>query len=474
MTLRTRLGVLAAVILAVAVGVVGVVFSQTSADALMEPIDTRLQRLGDGFVDNGAPGPPIREDAGTDARPRPEGRDTAMIRFVDGTVTERLSSGFESDPDVLPSVKSSIASDLSDGQWKLVDLESVDGSLRFRAVAIVTSGADEVGGVNVDPGSRVVTVFAQPLESVSNTIERLRLTALATGVLALIAGAASVWWVVRVAFRPVDEMVVTAERIGSGDLSLRVPEPEQLHELKTLGTAINSMLRRIESAREAEVAARSALTHFVADASHELRTPIAAISGHVELVESGALDEEASRRSMSRITAETSRMSRLVEDLLTLASHDSGHSREHRSVNLSGVLADALEDRMATDRSRTFESEVEPSLFVEGDERQLFQVATNLLANVSAHTPPGSTASIKGRLVDGEVVVDVRDDGPGVGEGHRSTLFERFARAHTASDARGAGLGLAIVAALVEEHGGTVEALPVESGAHFQVRIPAV
>lgn len=478
MTLRSRLAATAAVILAVALGAVGIVLSQSVHEALLDPIDQRLSELGRQFTGSSArPQPPVRPSPPSSSTssdsPRPEGRDLATFRFVDGELDARFASGFESDPDPVPVVSASIASGMGERSWRLVDLSAADGSVNYRAVAVVTSGSgfDFGGGATeaIDPDARVVHVFASPLDTVEATVDRLRLAAFAAACVALIAGALLTWWTVRRALAPVERTVETVARIGDGALDLRVPAPERPEEMRLLGSSINSMLDRLERARGAEVAAQGALSQFLADASHELRTPVAAVAGHAELLSSGALDDETAGRSLGRIRSETARMQRLVDDLLILASHDTGHRRPHRTVNLSGVVTDAVEDANAIDRDRGYTAQIDDGVRVSGDEAQLAQVVANLLANVRAHTPAG-TATVVSLSLDGDAaVLTVADDGPGIPANAQARLFERFFRS---SAGGGAGLGLAIVATLVEEHGGDVRCVPSDRGTVIEVRIP--
>ena len=486
MMLRTRLALLAAAILAAAVGLVGIVLSQSARAALIHPIDQRLTRTAKGFVSPERVGGPPRVPSGGSFNlggesPRPEGRDTALIRYVDGKLDTSVPSGFDNDRDPLPAFYPDSVADLRPGTWRLVTLHSTDGSEDFRAVVVVTFGSPtaepfaRTSTAAASGDARLVHVFAVPLNSVDDTVNRLRLTVLISALFALFLGGGLTWWMVRRSFRPVDQTIAIATRIGDGDLSLRVPEPQQPAELRSLGGAINTMLGKIEVSQDSERAARGSLTQFVADASHELRTPIAAISGHAELIESGALDDDGTLRSVGRISSESTRMQRLVDDLLTLASHDTGHRRPHRSVNLSDIVTDALEDCRAIDATRTYTSDVASPVRVEGDEAQLLQVVANLLANVRTHTPPRTTATITLAAESGTAVLTVSDDGPGIPESQRDHLFERFFRADLSRSRTtgGAGLGLAIVAALVDEHGGSIRLSRSAPGENtFEVRVP--
>ncbi|MGA9598219.1 MAG: ATP-binding protein, partial [Acidimicrobiia bacterium] len=273
--------------------------------------------------------------------------------------------------------------------------------------------------------------------------------------------------------------VETATAIGGGDLSRRVPAAKPKTELGHLGLALNEMMTQIEDAFAHEAEAQERLKTFVADASHELRTPIAAIQGYAELYRKGALEEEgALNNAMRRVTSDAARMHRLVSDLLLLARLDRGQVSEPRSINVANVIHDAVTDFGAIDPERDIVVEGSlDSAKVLGDYHQLAQVFSNLLANARMHTPAGTPVTIRMRHDAAAVVVDVIDDGPGLPEDVTAKVFDRFYRIDTsrARKSGGSGLGLAIVAAIVAEHGGTVEAGNEPGrGARFTVRLPVV
>jgi two-component system OmpR family sensor kinase len=281
----------------------------------------------------------------------------------------------------------------------------------------------------------------------------------------------------------------TASAIAAGDLSKRVAQTNERTEVGRLGTALNSMLAHIETAvtaRDSSLhaleASESKLRRFVADASHELRTPLAAVRAYAELFTRGASSRPADlERSMTGITRESERMSVLVEDLLLLAHLDEGRPLQHDTVPFEEVVADSVETARTLEPERPIEVSIEPTV-VAGDRDRLRQVVDNLLSNVRAHTPPD--ALLKVTLAhepapegDGSAVLTVADAGPGLTDEQRSHIFERFYRADPsrARSSGGAGLGLAIVSAVVAAHSGTVE---VEStpgeGTTFRVRLPYV
>ena len=214
----------------------------------------------------------------------------------------------------------------------------------------------------------------------------------------------------------------------------------------------------------------------MADASHELRTPIAAIQGYAELYQKGALvDDEQLDNAMRRVSSDAARMKRLVTDLLLLARLDQGGAVERRSVNLVNLVNDAATDSEAIEPGRPISVEGPEAVRVIGDEQQLSQVMANLLGNARMHTPAGAPVAVQVASDSGFAVVEVIDSGPGLPDGAASRIFDRFYRVDPSRDRQsgGSGLGLAIVAAIVEEHGGTVEAANEPGkGARFTFRLP--
>lgn len=314
--------------------------------------------------------------------------------------------------------------------------------------------------------------------------------------------------VVRLGLRPLTRMETTADEIARGDLSRRVADADPHTESGRLGTALNTMLVRIETAMADRTASEQRLRQFLADAAHELRTPLTSIQGFAELYRRGGappgpqLDE-----AMGAIESEVGRMRLLVNDLLLLARLDEERPLDQRRVDLLEVAADTVRDahvRVPTrfvllgpldERDDTFDP-----VTVEGDEARLRQVATNLVANALQHTPDDAEvvvrvgratagcegfgghaqqpAGVAGRTLDPEVpvaVIEVADSGPGMAMQDASRVFERLYRADVSRSRRhgGAGLGLSIVAAIVQAHGGRCELWTAPgSGARFRVLLP--
>ncbi len=220
---------------------------------------------------------------------------------------------------------------------------------------------------------------------------------------------------------------------------------------------------------------------FVANVSHELRTPLTAIRGYVEALLDGPTDEDDTTRFLEIIARHSSRMERLVQDLLRLARLDAGHEQlELADVGVealfSGVVADL--EPITTGRAQSVEMRVEPaSLTVRCDPAKMHDVLRNLVENAAAYTPAGSSIELGASASATHVRITVADTGHGIPDAELSRVFERFYRVDKARsrDSGGTGLGLSIVRHLVELHGGLVHAANrAEGGAVFTITLPHV
>lgn len=380
-----------------------------------------------------------------------------------GEVTAAIPSGFFDDPDAMPDPAA--FDELLIAPGAIASIPAVDGTLTYRAIAIPA----EDGGV---------AVGAIPLDDVAAATSELILAVLLGGIALLVVGAGATWRIVRRGLRPVDRMVETATTIAEGNFTERIPEADPATELGQLSAALNEMLARIDEAFAHEQEAQSRLKEFIADASHELRTPIAVVQGYAEMYRKGALGDRAELdNAMRRIRMESSRMQRLVEDLLLLARLDRGQSMQTRLFNLSGVVRDVVVDNRTLEPERPIALDAPESLMMEGDEQRLAQVIGNLVVNAGVHTPPDTPVSVTLAEEDGWIVLEVVDSGPGIPPGELDRLFDRFHQADQPqpSQTDGSGLGLAIVAAIVESHGGSVNADNQPGrGARFTITLPSV
>ncbi|HUQ64467.1 MAG TPA: HAMP domain-containing sensor histidine kinase [Acidimicrobiales bacterium] len=320
-------------------------------------------------------------------------------------------------------------------------------------------------------------IVAMPLDDTKATLRRLVTIEVLVTLTALVVAVALGWWLVRVGLRPLEDVETTAAAIADGELDRRVPGDEARTEVGRLAHALNTMLERIQAAFRERDATEARLRRFVADASHELRTPVAAVAAYAELFERGANDRPADlARVMSGIRVETSRMGELVDDLLLLARLDEGRPLEQEPVELVSIAAQAVDAAVAVGPGWPARLEADQPVEVSGDTARLRQVLDNLLSNVRAHTPEGTAVVVRVGAAGDSAEIEVTDEGPGMTNEEASHVFERFYRVDVSRSRRqhgGAGLGLAIVAAIVEAHGGSVQATASpDAGATFTVHLP--
>jgi two-component system OmpR family sensor kinase len=361
----------------------------------------------------------------------------------------------------------------SDRQPRTVNLGAALGDYRV-AAASLTNGDSVIIGL--------------PLKDVDATVSQLTFVIVLVSLSGLIFAFLIASFIVRLAMRPLERVAGTAQEVAEmpldrGDvaLSVRVPDADtDPHtEVGKVGLALNRMLGHVASALTARQASEQKVRQFVADASHELRTPLASIRGYAELTRRSPHELPTDvTRSLGRIESEATRMTSLVEDLLLLARLDEGRELDRDPVDLSMLLVNAVSDAHAAGPDHKWSILLpEEPVEVLGDRARLHQVVVNLLANARVHTPEGTQVTAALSLDDetDRAIVTVTDNGPGIPEELKATLFERFARGDSSRNrATGStGLGLAIVHAVVEAHGGDVTVRSEPGETVFTVSLPA-
>jgi two-component system, OmpR family, sensor kinase len=336
--------------------------------------------------------------------------------------------------------------------------------------------------LNGPVGGEVIVQYGRRLSDLDATIARVELLlvlgVLAGTLLALLAGTA----IARRAMAPIAELTSTAEQIArTRDPSLRMPEPVADDEVAELAQTLGSMLRELDAAHTETEQTLARQRQFVADASHELRTPLTSVLANLELLsESLQGDEAEAARSALRSSR---RMRRLVGDLLLLARTDVGRVVAREPCDLAQVAIEAAAELGPVSDDHEISLDVQP-VVVEASRDELHRLVLNLIENAQRHTPAGTEVRVStGATAHGQARLVVEDDGPGVPEHLAGTLFERFVRGAGGAPRRDGlaggsfGLGLAIVRAVAESHGGTVElgqAHPgaEHPGARFVVTLP--
>ena len=274
-------------------------------------------------------------------------------------------------------------------------------------------------------------------------------------------------WVVRIAratSRPVDELIDAAGRVQAGDFAARVTE-EGPTEIRSLARAFNQMSERLQ---RTDTQRRT----FMADVSHELRTPLTVIQGQLEAIRDGVYpaDTEHIGPALEQVAV----LERLVEDLRTLALSESGSLPLARvPVDLGALAVEVAAGFRATaEASRVaLTVDAEPAVRqVLVDPVRVGSVLRNLVANAIRYTPVGGSVSIRVRQAGTHVELSVTDTSRGIDPALLPTVFERFSRS---ANSTGSGLGLAIARAIVEAHGGTIEAASIPGqGTAITVRLP--
>ncbi len=331
------------------------------------------------------------------------------------------------------------------------DLETAVGTVRYLAVPI--SGSRGVRGV---------FVVAASLTSERDEVEdAVRLAALVLLSVLLIASTLA-WVVAGRVLAPLRQLSDTARSITESDLSRRIAVSGH-DEIGDLGRTFNAMLDRLEAAFASQRA-------FVSDASHELRTPITIVRGHLELLGD---DPDERSETVALVTDELDRMSRFVDDLLLLAKSDRDDFLRIADVEL-GALTDELVEKASALGERDWRLESRGEAVLVADRQRLTQAVIGLAQNAVEHTVSGESIWLGSDVRHGEARLWVRDAGPGIAPEDQERIFERFARA---SDSRrrseGAGLGLAIVRAIADAHGGRVDVSSRPGrGATFTLTIP--
>jgi signal transduction histidine kinase len=304
----------------------------------------------------------------------------------------------------------------------------------------------------------VATFVAEDRQEIDDT---LRVEAVISLVVVAV-GLAIAWSVASRLLRPVEDLTANARALDERDLSARIPVSGS-DEIAELARTYNAMLDRLQRAFETQ-------RQFVDDAGHELRTPITIIGGHLELM---GEDPDERRETLALVADELDRMTRMVDDLLVLANAEQPRFIEPQETDLA-ELTQGLLERARPMGDRGWQIDEAATGVVLADEQRLVQATLNLLRNAVEHTGPGTEVGIGTALTGDRLAIWVRDTGPGIAPEDQDRLFERFARgAGGRRRTEGAGLGLAIVRAIAEAHGGTVSVASTPGhGARFTIEIP--
>jgi heavy metal sensor kinase len=384
------------------------------------------------------------------------GRETAVqLLSADGAVV--ASSGEEVAQ--LPMIDADLLGRALNGSRVKATLPFGADREPFRVLAVVSSPR------------RQVLLVAESLDQLNGSVHSLLVVLVLLGPTALVAAGAGGWWLARKALLPVAQMTEQAATIGLEQLHARVPVPRTSDELGRLALTLNAMLDRLERGVNRE-------RRFLADASHELRTPLAIMRSELEVsLRSRRLSGEA-RDVLLSATEEVERMSRIVDNLLTLARIDEGRLElDKAEVDLHSLAGDVVEDLRPLAVARRVEVEVSGDDAVVGADRQRLHLAVrNLVENAVKYSEPGGRVRVSVWGEMREKGLTVTDTGPGIPPEVLPNIFDRFVRVDDARsrDLGGSGLGLAIFREIVEAHGGRVWAeSDLGRGSSFSLALPS-
>ena len=452
MSLRSRITILTALLILFSSAILGAFVYFTASSIQYQTIDNSLRSaVADARIQ------------GLSDNPRPAQADSYSQIAIgrvnrDNTITVLRQAGYSSDPLPFPTLT---AAQLAQSQQTAI---TVPGDVTYRVVSR-----------QPDP-RRAMAVAATPLTDVESNLKQLAISIIAAVALVTIIGALTSWAVVRKFFRPVDAMVDSAQAIAQGDTKRRVPTAQPGTELGELSVALNAMIGALTESITRVEASEVQRRKFVSNASHEIRTPLTVIRGYVELLQNESPDaSDLQARALTRIATESHRLEGLVTQLLVLENMDALAQQEFAAFDLAQIVRDFFEDLTALNPGRPILLDVD-SRFINGEPNAWRQLVSNLVQNISRHTPPDGAVEVHLSQLGGETVLTVDDSGPGIPVGQREAVLQRFTRLDEtpSTSSGGFGLGMSIIGAVIAAHGGRLELLDSPlGGLRVQITIPA-
>jgi two-component system OmpR family sensor kinase len=342
---------------------------------------------------------------------------------------------------------------------------AADGTSQLVVLNLIRSGTRAIG----------LAQLSIPTAEIDQTLRADRqLAIIGSGIVLLVALLLSPL-IIRRALRPLEQMSATAGALAAGDYRQRVAAPASSDEIGRLAVAFNHMAAGIQQAFDVRRQSEEEMRHFVADASHELRTPLTSIAGYIDVLSRrDSVDPQTLRSSLGAMQQESQRMTRLLNDLLTLTRFESVKAPRLQRLQLDRFLNQALDELALKDKGAVEHREIQAGITVEADPEALKQVLTNFAQNALKYAP-GASQHWSLFKAQGRAAIRLQDRGPGIASQDLPHVFERFYRGEQARARAmgGAGLGLAIAKSIVEAHHGSIE---VQSdpgtGATFTVWLP--
>jgi two-component system, OmpR family, sensor histidine kinase MprB len=446
MSLRTRLALVAAAAVGIAVVVASVVVYVVVHEQLRGEVDRTLQARADEI--RRAPFPITVDDNGYLKVPGPGfGVESSYVQAIFGNGAIRTE---ENAPGALPATgRDEHAADSESGRPYFED-KTVQ-SVKYRVLTF--------------PGRNIAVQVYRPLTAVDHTLHRITFFLILIAVGGMGVAAALGLLVSRAALTPVRRLTHTAEAVTeTRDLSQRIePTGTGEDELGRLAASFNTMLGALEVSSQAQ-------RQLVADASHELRTPLTSLRTNIEVLARGnELAPGDRERLLEDVVEQIDEMTALIGELIELAREARPDAIEEpaREVRLDELATEAVERARRNRPEVEFATDFDDSLVL-GTPSRIERAVANLLDNAAKWSPPGGAVEVSVR--DGEV--SVRDHGPGIADEDLPYVFDRFYRSRGARGMPGSGLGLAIVKQVAESHGGAVAAeRPADGGTLMRLRL---
>ncbi|MCW2972144.1 MAG: phoR [Thermoleophilia bacterium] len=478
-TLRTRLVLVVALVAIAAIVVVDVATFSSLRSNLLERADRQLDQV----LQNAQP--PRPGSPGTQQDPSPTPTDgTPVVRRPATAPSGTWMAVYNPGPggsaygtplaEVVTGVAAANVRSTDRPRYEPTR-SSIAGLLEAPATV---SAAGEADGARFRIGARRlggsdVFVVAVPLAETDATLDRLLRIEWIVGSIAALGVVLLALVTVRAGLRPLDAIARAAAEVaadgGTGELSRRVPTPVGTHtEVGRLAGALNDMLDRIDGSFAAQQATQEQLRRFIADASHELRTPLTSIRGFAELARTHGESMTGAERdsALRRVEEEAEHLGRLVEELLLLSRLDEGLPLHPETVDVAQVVATAVDAARVIEPGRVVHFDSAGAVELRADRVRIRQLVDNLLANVRAHAGDDAEASVRVRAMGAGVEIEVGDTGAGLAPDQLAAAPDRFWRADgaRARQTGGSGLGLSIVAAIAEAHGGSLQLAPQAAG----------
>jgi two-component system OmpR family sensor kinase len=310
-----------------------------------------------------------------------------------------------------------------------------------------------------------VALYSRSFDDVAETVSFVRNRVLAATAAALLIALTGGWAVAQALARRVRRLEHAANDVAEGRFiePLPVTSEDELGQLTRTFNEMQAQLRQVDVARK----------EFVATASHELRTPIFSLAGFVELLQDEELDDDTRREFLDTMAEQVARLQKLTVDLLDLSRLDAGSVELHReAVELTDLARSVLREFSPALADHGTELEIKlpkAGLQASCDRERVAQIIRILLDNALRHTPEGTQVTVSADRDNGAAELTVADMGPGMSDGVRSKVFERF---YTGDAARGAGLGLAIARELAERMDGRIELTSANGSTAFTLALP--